>query len=95
MKFEEIIRKRQLIACDDWKEFGEKLSGKMIPDFDETLYQSEYLTMDSKSKKDTFLGRFFEAGLAQKSMVTNRIYRSGSLLAGFSVDAKKIKGAAK
>ena len=29
---------------------------------------------------------FFVAALAQKSMVTNRIFQTGSLLAGFSLD---------
>jgi hypothetical protein len=32
------------------------------------------------------IGRFILAALAQKSMVTNRIFRSGNLLAGFSID---------
>ena len=38
---------------------------------------------------DTFLGRFFISALAQKSMVTNRIYSSGNLIAGYSIDYKK------
>jgi hypothetical protein len=44
---------------------------------------------DEKDKNDTFLGRFFIAALAQKSMVTNRIFSSGNKLAGVSVDYKK------
>ena len=40
-------------------------------------------------KDDTFLGRFFLAALAQKSLVTNKIFISGSLLAGFSIDFEK------
>ena len=34
----------------------------------------------------SFIGRFILAALAQKSMVTNKIFKSGNLLAGFSVD---------
>jgi hypothetical protein len=33
-----------------------------------------------------YVGLRLYAGLAQKSMVTNAVFRSGSLLAGFSVD---------
>ena len=36
------------------------------------------------------MGRFTIAALAQKSMVTNRIYRSGNLLAGYSVEYKQM-----
>ena len=39
-----------------------------------------------EAKDETFLGRFFIGALAQKSMVTNKIYKSGSKLAGYSVD---------
>ena len=38
------------------------------------------------SKDSTFLGQFILAALAQKSMVTNKIFKSKNLLAGFSVD---------
>lgn len=81
-----ILTKRQLDACDDWKAFGEKLSGENIPDFDLALYQQEYQNADKKAKDATFLGQFFLAALAQKSMVTNKIFTSKNLLAGFSVD---------
>lgn len=83
---DEIILKRQVDACADWKAFAESLSGKTVPDFDIEQYQTEYLEADEKGKDDTFLGRFFIAALAQKSMVTNRIFSSGNKLAGFSVD---------
>ena len=45
-------------------------------------------------KDNTFLGKFIMAALAQKSMVTNAIFKSGSLLAGYSVDynAKGFEG---
>jgi len=88
-RIESILRKRQIIACDDWKRFGEELSGEEIPDFDVTLYQQEYMNSVKDKKEDTFLGRFFLAAMAQKSMVTNRVYKSGSLLAGFSSDNNK------
>lgn len=86
---DEIILKRQIDACADWKAFAESLSGQSIPDFDIEQYQTEYMEADEKDKNDTFLGRFFIAALAQKSMVTNRIFSSGNKLAGVSVDYKK------
>lgn len=88
----EIIRKRQLIASDDWKAFGEELSGQEIPEFDETLYEQEYMDAPKNKKEETFLGRFFLASLAQKSMVTNRIFVSGNLMAGFSAEEGRFKG---
>ena len=84
----EIITKRQLDASADWKKLGEELSGWKIEDFDEKKYKEEYVSAEKASQDDTFLGRFIIAALAQKSMVTNRIYKSGNKLAGFSVDYK-------
>ena len=88
-KIYEILTRRQLDACKDWKAFGEKLTGRDIPPFNIDLYRSEYTGAGKGEKDDTFLGKFFIAAMAQKSMVTNRIFRSGSLLAGFSVDFNK------
>lgn len=82
----QILIKRQLDACGDWKAFGEKLSGQEIPEFDLELYQQEYRSAPKETKDDTFLGQFFLAALAQKSMVTNKIFKSKNLLAGFSVE---------
>lgn len=81
-----ILEKRQLIACDDWKALGEKLSGRQIEDFDLDKYQAEYMALPDDERAGSFLGRFNLAALAQKSMVTNKIFKSGSLAAGFSVD---------
>ncbi len=81
-----ILVKRQLDSCADWRELGERLSGHPIPPFDLGSCQKEYLDAPTDAKDDTFLGRFILASLAQKSMVTNQIYRSGSLLAGVSLD---------
>ena len=81
-----ILRRRQLIASEDWRLLGEKLSGRVIEDFDIKKHQAEYLSLPKDARDDSFLGRFFLAALAQKSMVTNRIFKSGNLLAGFSVD---------
>ena len=88
-----IFLKRQILSCDDWKAFGEKLSGENIPDFDIGRYQEEY--MNSSDKDNTFLGRFFKHAIRQKSMVTKRIYDSGSMLAGYSVNPSKAKLVAK
>ena len=85
-----IINTRQTDSCDDWKALGEKLSGQEIPDFELDRYRSEYIAAGSDEEKDaTFLGQFITAALAQKSMVTAMIYRSGSKLAGISVDYRE------
>ena len=84
-----IIEKRQVSASDDWKAFGESLSGEKIPDFSVETYIKEYTDASEDEKKDTFLGRFFISALAQKSMVTNRIHSSGNLIAGYSVNSKE------
>ena len=84
-----LLRKRQISASADWKALGEKITGQDIPDFDEEKYLQEYMDAPEDAKDDTFLGKFILAALAQKSMVTHRIFESGSLLAGFSVDFTK------
>ncbi len=81
-----ILEKRQLDACADWRALGEKIAGQTIEDFDLEKYRAEYLATPEAGRGGTFLGAFFVAAMAQKSMVTNRIFRSGNLLAGFSVD---------
>lgn len=83
----EILTKRQPDASEDWKAFGEELSGQKIPDFDVSAYVDEY--KNAEDKNDTFLGRFILAALSQKSMVTNKIFSSGNSLAGFSIDYRK------
>lgn len=82
----EVLVKRQLNACEDWKELGERMVGEALIPFDLDLYQQEYRDAPKECRDETFLGQFFLAAMAQKSMVTNRIYRSGNLLAGFSID---------
>ena len=83
----EILTKRRLDASEDWKAFGEELSGEAIPDFDVNKYAAEY--RNAEDKDSTFLGRFVIAALSQKSMVTNKIFSSGNDLAGFSIDFRK------
>ncbi|MBQ3791256.1 MAG: hypothetical protein II800_10005 [Lachnospiraceae bacterium] len=78
----EIIAKRRVDASADWKAFGERLSGETIPAFDREKDCEEYRHADPGSKKDTFLGQFFDAALRQKSMVTTRILESGNRLGG-------------
>ena len=82
-----ILTKRQMDASEDWKAFGEELSGQKIPDFDVSAYIEEY--KNAEDKNGTFLGRFILAALSQKSMVTNKIFSSGNTLAGFSIDYQK------
>ena len=86
-KITEILTKRQLDASEDWKKFGEDLTGKAIPDFDVNTYAEEY--KNAEDKDSTGLGRFILAALSQKSMVTNKIFTSGNILAGFSIDYSK------
>ena len=84
-----ILRKRQLSSADDWKALGEKLSGKEIEAFDAEKYQQEYIDAAEEDKDETFLGKFILASLAQKSMITNKIFRSGNKLAGYSIESRK------
>ena len=90
----QILEKRQPDACSDWKRFSEKLSGYVIDPFDLNRYQEAYRNAAPEEKDGTFLGRFILAALAQKSMVTNKIFRSGNILAGYSVDIgeKRFRG---
>ena len=85
-EIKEILEKRQLDACADWKAFGEKLSGCEIPDFDADRYCTEYKQASVDDKDATFLGSYIDAALAQKTMVTNQIFQSDNLLAGYSVE---------
>ena len=84
-----ILRIRQINACAEWKALGEEMSGRVIPDFDIEKYQQEYIDAPEGKHYETFLGRFILAALAQKSMVTNRIFNSGNMLAGYSIDYQK------
>lgn len=88
-----IITKRQTDASSDWKDLAYALSGHLVPDFDIDGYTEEYRSAAPEDKDDTFLGRFILASLAQKSMITNKIFKSGNLLAGFSVDYDKLGAA--
>lgn len=85
-----ILTKRQKNASEDWKRFGEKLTGISIGDFDEKAFFSEYKNAPQGTKKDTVLGKFFLSAMEQKSMVTNRIFTSGSLIAGISIEYNEL-----
>ena len=50
----QILLKRQPDACADFKALGEKLSGTVIPDFDQSLFTEGYRTA-AKEEKDTTL----------------------------------------
>ncbi len=82
-RIKHILTKRQLIASDDWKAFGQELSGRDIPGFDIAKYQEEYKLSPPHSKNDTYLGRFIDGAIAQKEMVSRAIWTSGNFLAGF------------
>lgn len=88
-KIKDILNKRQLDSCDDWRTLAESLANTNIKDFEEDSFFDEYLNASSDDKNNTFLGQFFLASLAQKSMVTSEIYNSGNKLAGYSIDYNK------
>ena len=83
-----ILKKRQLDASADWKAIGERLSGCEIEDFELDRHTEELLGADRSVRKETFLGRFIQAAMAHKSMVTEKILMSGSRLAGLSIRYK-------
>ena len=88
-EIETLLEKRQTDDAADWKALGEKLSGETIPDFDIDRYKEEYKSAEKDQKNNTFLGKFILGALAQKSMVTGKIYKSGNPVAGVSVDYDK------
>ena len=77
-----IIEKRQLLACDDWKAFGEELSGQTIEDFEVDKYFEEYDSAVNGEKDKTFLGKFFLGAMTHKGMIIQEISRSGNPIAG-------------
>ena len=84
-----IFEKRQLDDSADWKALGEKISGCEIEDFSTEKYVTEYTDASSETKNDTFLGQYFQAAMAHKIMVTEKIIASGNTLAGKSLDYVK------
>lgn len=92
--YSETIKKMLQIVtdnnCDAWKEFGEKLSGKEIETFNISKHEVPYTKAGKREKDDTYLGKFFNAAIAQKSMVTNSIFKSKNLLAGFAIEKSLI-----
>ena len=89
---ETILSIRQIDACADWKALGEKISGQEIPAFDAKKYAEEYKNAKEEDKDKTFLGRYVLAALAQKSLVTKRVFESKSKLAGVSIDYSEKHG---
>ena len=84
-----ILNERVLENCEGWQRLGEKLSGRAIEDFDMHAYDKEYTSAPADERDSTFLGQYFLAALAQKSMVTHEIYASGNRLAGRSIEYKE------
>ena len=89
-EIDRIISGRKLDSSAEWKAFGEKVSGQKIPAFDLEKYQEEYVQAKGDDKDDTFIGKFVMAAMAQKSMVTNKIYNSGNKIAGYSLEYRKM-----
>lgn len=86
---EKILRRRQLLACEDWKALGQRLSGEALPDFSERAYAEEYISAPAQEKERTAPGRFIHAALAQKSMVSRKIFESGNLAAGIILERSR------
>lgn len=84
-----ILKKRRTDSSEDWRDFGERLSGEKIEEFDLEKYKAEYLQAPEEEKEGTYLGTFFVEAMQHKSMVTNRIFKSGNMLAGFSIEFEK------
>lgn len=81
-----ILEKRQTDASADWKAFAQELTGCELDDFDQDRFVREYMEAPEEIRHETFLGKFILAAMAQKSMVTNKIFKSGNMMAGFSID---------
>ena len=83
-----ILEKRQPAAgaIEDWRAFGQGLSGEALPDFDLDAHVQEYVDAPADGKDETYLGKFILAALAHKGMVVNRVWSSGNPLAGRSID---------
>ncbi len=77
----QILSRRQLNACADWKALGERLSGMEIENFDLDKYKAEYIHA-ADDKQGTVLGRFINHAIKHKNMVADRIFESGNMLAG-------------
>ncbi len=77
-----ILRKRQSHACKEWQSLGEMISGRKLERFDVNRYSEEYLQAEKDQKESTFLGKFIRGAVAQKNMVTEKIFESGNRLAG-------------
>ena len=79
-----IIEKRQIIASDDWKAFGEELSGQTIEDHSIDKYFDEYVKSAKNEKDHTFLGRFIRGAIGHKGMVIGEIQKTGNKIAGMA-----------
>lgn len=87
----QIIEKRQLLASDDWKAFGEELSGEKIEDFRIDKYFDEYTKSVKEEKEETFIGKFTRGAIAHKGMVIGEIYKTGNKLGGVVKEVKKCR----
>ena len=56
----EILMGRRLNASEQWRAFGEKLSGESIPKHSTEQYQNEYINAAKDEKANTFLGSFLK-----------------------------------
>lgn len=86
---EAILRKRRPLACEDWKALAERLTGEAVPDFSETAYEREYVCAPAEEREQTAPGRFLHAALAQKSLVSRKIFESGNLAAGIVLERSR------
>ncbi len=87
-QIDSILRKKQPDASDDWKAFGESLSGKEIPAFDSDKYIEEFNNSNRRNRSRTFLAKFIMGAISHKGMVTNEIFKSGNILVGFTKEIR-------
>ena len=73
-----ILTKRDIMADLGWKDLGEQLSGRELPEFSTSTWREEYLNAEKDRKEQTVLGRFFRATIRQKEMVVGEIKASGN-----------------
>jgi len=89
---QDLIEIRRTDDTEDWKKLGESITNETIRPFELDEYSGEFTDAGSiEEQKQTTLGRFFIAAVAQKAMVTSEIEKSGSNLAGKAGDEKRNK----
>lgn len=83
---EALLNTRTLDEGPLWQRLTDEIVGRQTPAFDRAPLDREYLACSAKAREQTMLGRFFRHAMAQKSLVTNRVWKSGNRLCGRSIE---------